>query len=485
MTSPADMELVVEYARSGSEEAFSALVARHINLVYSVALRRVGDAHQAEEICQAVFLLLARKAGKLSPGTVLAGWLYETARLTTANYWRAEYRRRRREQEAHMQSRLEPSEAEPDAWAHIVPLLEQAMAQLTPPDRDAVVLRFFQAKSFHEVGASLGTSEDAAKMRVGRALEKLRKIFARRGVALSAAALGAALATNSVQAAPAGLAASVGAAALKGAAATTSKFILIKTTFKIMAWTKAKTAIVIGAGILLAGGGATLTVEHLLEQRSPAWQVRNLSTGLFDQVPHQVRILPSKFPNGLSSVSKDDKVLGLGYPVENMLLTAFRQRSPSRMISQSKLPEGKFDFIANLPQNSLEGLQRELQHKFGLSASLQTRETNVLRLTVKQPGAAGLRPASARGGSASSGPGEFSCVNQPISCLVWSLENVLNQPVIDETGLTEQYDIDLSWDKSAPGTPLADSLQQALLEELGLELTAAKQPVEMLVVESK
>src|SRR5690348_11562707 len=198
MTGPADMELVGEYARCGSEQAFSALVDRHINLVYSVALRRVGNPHQAQEICQAVFVLLARKAGKLSANTVLPGWLYETARLTAANYWRAEYRRHRREQEAQMHSPLESGE--PEAWAQIVPLLEQAMAQLNPPDRDAVVLRFFQAKSFQEVGASLGTSEDAAKMRVSRAVEKLRKFFVRRGVALSAAALGAALTAHSVQA---------------------------------------------------------------------------------------------------------------------------------------------------------------------------------------------------------------------------------------------------------------------------------------------
>src|SRR5215831_6099134 len=160
MLHSAEMELVREYASSGSEEAFTALVSQHINLVYSVALRGVGNPHRAEEICQAVFIILARKASGLPPGTVLSGWLYETARLTAANYLRREIRRTYREQEAQMQSLLEPPE--PDAWAQVAPLLDQAMACLNEQDRNAVVLRFFETRSFHDVGASMGTSEDAA-----------------------------------------------------------------------------------------------------------------------------------------------------------------------------------------------------------------------------------------------------------------------------------------------------------------------------------
>src|SRR5215831_19492562 len=138
MLSPADMELVREYADSGSEEAFTALVARHVNLVYSVAMRRVGNAHQAEEISQAVFIILARKAGSLPRGTVLSGWLYETARLTANNFLRGEIRRTYREQEAQMQSILEQPES--DVWAKVEPMLEQAMADLNEQDRNAVVL---------------------------------------------------------------------------------------------------------------------------------------------------------------------------------------------------------------------------------------------------------------------------------------------------------------------------------------------------------
>src|SRR5689334_23319454 len=132
MVHSSDMELVREYASTGSEEAFATLVSRHINLVYSVAMRRLGNPHQAEEICQAVFIILARKAGRLAQGTVLSGWLYETARLTAANHVRGEVRRTHREQEAQMQSLLD--QPEPDRWTQVAPLLEQAMGQLSEKD---------------------------------------------------------------------------------------------------------------------------------------------------------------------------------------------------------------------------------------------------------------------------------------------------------------------------------------------------------------
>ena len=211
MTELDDHELLAEFARTESEAAFATLVARHVNLVYSAALRFTGNPHHAEEITQAVFIILARKAGKLPPCTVLSGWLYQAARLTAANFVKGEIRRQRREQEAYMQSTL----TEPDAaaWEQIAPLLEEAMGQLGETDRNAVVLRFFENKTAQEVGATLKLTEAAAHKRVNRALEKLRKFFMKRGVALSAAAIAGTVTANSVQAAPAGLAATVVAAA--------------------------------------------------------------------------------------------------------------------------------------------------------------------------------------------------------------------------------------------------------------------------------
>jgi len=195
-----DIDLLREYAASRSEEAFAALVSRHINMVYSAAMRYVGNQSQAEEITQAVFIILARKASGLSGSTVLSGWLFKTARLTAANYLRTEIRRSRREQEAYMQSNL--NETEPDAWKQIAPLLDDAIAELGETDRNAIVLRFVEGRDLKEVGAALGTSEEAAKKRVSRAVDKLRSLFGKKGITLSAAALSTAIAAHSVQAAP-------------------------------------------------------------------------------------------------------------------------------------------------------------------------------------------------------------------------------------------------------------------------------------------
>ena len=178
-----DLTLLREYARSNSEEAFASLVSRHVNLVYSVALRQVRDPHLAEEITQAVFIILVRKADSLGDKTILPGWLCRTARYASANALTIQRRRQRREQEAFMQSTL--NEAEPmqeETWNQIAPMLDGAMERLGQKDHDALVLRFFENKTFAEVGATLGASEDAAKMRVNRALEKLRKFFTKRGV---------------------------------------------------------------------------------------------------------------------------------------------------------------------------------------------------------------------------------------------------------------------------------------------------------------
>src|SRR5436190_8696723 len=215
-----DIALLRQYAEQNSEEAFAALVSRHVNKVYSVALRHTRNPHQAEEITQAVFVILANKSRHLGKRIVLSGWLYQTARLTAVTFIRSEIRRARREEEAHMQKLL--NETESDVWPQIAPLLDAAMAGLSETDRHAVLLRFFDGKSMKEVGAALGGSEDAAKMRVNRAVEKLRKFFSKRGVVFSAMGLTAAIAANSIQAAPAGLAAAVTTAALSGTTVTTA-----------------------------------------------------------------------------------------------------------------------------------------------------------------------------------------------------------------------------------------------------------------------
>jgi RNA polymerase sigma factor (sigma-70 family) len=262
MSHAPDAELLGQFAQNRSETAFAELVERHIGLVHSVALRHTANPQHAQDITQAVFIILARKAASLGPNIVVAGWLYHTARLTVANFQRAETRRIRREHEAFMQSTLEETAPDP-LWRELSPLLDDAMADLRASDRDAIVLRFFQNQNLADVGAAMGIAERAAQKRVDRALEKLRKFFTKRGVVATAAIIAGAISAHSVQAAPAGLANTVTAAAIaKGAAASASTVTLVNGVLKAMAWAKAQIAVIVGAGILLTAGVATEIVKN-------------------------------------------------------------------------------------------------------------------------------------------------------------------------------------------------------------------------------
>ena len=192
-----DTELLRRYATSGSDEAFGMLVRRYHGLVHGTAMRQLGIPHLADEVGHAVFLALSRKAGSLSGRTVLAGWLFKATRFAAAKLARDEQRRTRREQEAAMTYTQAMSEENDDqVWNSITPHLNQALDALSTKDRDALLLRFFEARPFAEVGRSLGVSEDAAKVRVGRAVEKLRGFFRKKGFVLGAAALASALSSK-------------------------------------------------------------------------------------------------------------------------------------------------------------------------------------------------------------------------------------------------------------------------------------------------
>src|SRR5438034_874868 len=209
-----DFDLLKEYVGEKSEEAFATLVKRHLNLVYSAALRQVRSLQLAEEVSQSVFSDLAQNAHKLRSGTILTAWLYQVTRRTAIDVVRREARRQLREQIATDMNAMNATAAD---WTHIEPLLDEAMHALDETDRSAILLRYFESKSLREVGATLGTSENAAQKRLGRALERLREFFAKRGVTVGASGLVVVISANAVHAAPIGLAITIStAAALAG-----------------------------------------------------------------------------------------------------------------------------------------------------------------------------------------------------------------------------------------------------------------------------
>lgn len=265
-----DAQLLQNFAGQNSEAAFRALVERHFPLVFGTAKRMTGDAALAEDVAQTVFILLSRKAGDLQRHPVLSGWLYQTARFVTSRALTAEQRRRRREQEAvSMQSLCESD----TPWMRVCPELDNALAQLSETDRDAIVLRYLQEQSLRDVGLALGLSEEAAKKRVARALEKLRHKLRRRGLVVSAVALAAGLSQEAAEAATAlPLAGKVASAVLAhgaaGAGAASSalltKVLAARRLIKILN--------------LAASAAAVITALLLIPPAVQRWQAREKSS---------------------------------------------------------------------------------------------------------------------------------------------------------------------------------------------------------------
>src|SRR3954471_12637037 len=247
---PADQELLARYTRDGAEDAFTELVRRYLDLVFSAAYRQVRSRELAQEIAQCVFMDLARQARQLAPDTILAAWLYHVTRRTAIDAIRKDARRQAREQIATAMNHLNESSSD---WNEIEPLLDEAMDTLDEKERAAVLLRYFQNKSLREVGQSLGASEEAARKRVDRAIERLRKFLGRHGVRVGASGLASVLTLNAVQAAPVGLVGVLSAAAAPlGNALLTSSLVA---GTKTIAMTALHKTLIAGALTIAVGAG--------------------------------------------------------------------------------------------------------------------------------------------------------------------------------------------------------------------------------------
>ena len=294
MTHHTDLELLECYARHRAEDAFAELVRRHVDLVYSAALRQVRSPQLAEEVAQSSFVDLARIASRLEPRTVVAAWLYEVTRRSAVDVIRRESRRQQREQLSIEMNALNNSGAE---WAHVEPLLEEAMSALDAPDRAAVLLRFFERKNLREVGQALGVSEDAAQKRVARALERLRENLARRGVTSGAATLAGLLSLHAVQSAPAGLATTMAAivgqlvagAATAGAAVQSTQTIAMTLTQKSF----------VATGFIAVAGIAIYQAQLNRSLRSENAEVRRAHASATEQL-EQLRQEQAKVARRLS-----------------------------------------------------------------------------------------------------------------------------------------------------------------------------------------
>lgn len=265
-----DQQLLRDYAGERSESAFAELTRRHVDFVYSAALRLVRDAHGAEDVTQGVFTALAQNAGQLGSHPVLSGWLHRTTRNIAAQTIRTDTRRRAREQEAFAMNNQPASESD-SVWDQIAPHLDAALGELNEPDRDALLLRFFERKSAREMGEVLKISDEAAQKRVARAMDRLREFLAKRGVTVGAGGLVVAVSANAVQAAPAGLALTVSALAGTTVATALTTHLTINWITMKMFGAMAAAAIIAGTGTFLVQQGRIdrLREQRLMFQRDP------------------------------------------------------------------------------------------------------------------------------------------------------------------------------------------------------------------------
>jgi RNA polymerase sigma factor (sigma-70 family) len=253
-----DHALLADYV-DGSDTAFAALVRRHVDLVYSAALRQVRDPHTAADVTSAVFIVLSKKAGELTAGVVVAAWLHSTTRYAALRAIRSRVRREHYEQEAARMHEIIRNEEPSAAWEEIAPWLDESIGQLSRKDHEAIILRYFQNKSYPEIATSIGSTEEAVRKRVDRALRKLRQFLACRGVVVSAEGFAATL-VNAVRPSPPDLVRTIRPFSNPSPGDTAPP--LVSETLQTLRWRFWKPILATGLAVLLALVPLTLLLQN-------------------------------------------------------------------------------------------------------------------------------------------------------------------------------------------------------------------------------
>ncbi len=327
MNNLSDQELLREYVSKGSEPAFAELVQRHVNFVYSVALRMVDDSHEAEDIAQNVFIALNKQARELIDHPVLSGWLHRTARNLSINSVRSATRRRTREQNAVAMNELHSSESDAQ-WIDVAPVLDVALGELNDTERDAVLLRYFERKPASEIANVLGISSEAAQKRVNRGIDRLRELFAKRGVAVAASGLAGLLTANAVQGAPAGLAATIASATFGGAGAHVSSAAVVTKTVFMTTIQKA----LVGAVLAVAIGAALYQTQQCVDMSQQTQKLLQQQASLSARV-QQAEADRDNASNQLAALNKQLTELKLSNEQRELLrlrgeVSTLRQKQP-------------------------------------------------------------------------------------------------------------------------------------------------------------
>ena len=350
-----DQQLIHDYVERGSQAAFAQLVERHQSLVYSTCLREVNDTALAEDVTQVVLLLLAMKAPALKGHSAVAGWLFQTARFASRNARRKEMHRRRVEQEAAEELKLCSAQAG-DCWIESAePILNRALLSLRPAEREAILIRYFEDRSIHETGIALGISNGAAQMRISRAVGKLRRYFARRGIALSSAALLGLLSTRTIHAMSqacreAALKIALGSAAGRRPAAAGSIDLMARGVIRAM-WTTKLQAAMLFASILLFPYAVHSLTSRPNEQLAAAEFSNGEPLIFLSEATHSLHETTQKLPDAVRKAvhSADSRRIArssrIGTGLMAASLASFQQKS------QPKVPISVADHsLADDPQ---------------------------------------------------------------------------------------------------------------------------------------